>query len=57
MIKTKTAPQKTGTVILEREDFSEYGLSLGIWECLVDDMGLPINTRSVRITFTAAKES
>ena len=46
---------KAKTVILTREDFSEYGLSLGLWETFVDDMGLPLATREVEITITKAR--
>ena len=44
------------TVHLRREDFSEYGLSLGLWEALTDDLGLPGNTAEVEITIVRARK-
>lgn len=53
IMKTKTP---THTLNIRREDLSEYGLSLGIWEILTDDMGLPANTSEVEITISAARK-
>ena len=44
------------TLYLRREDFSEYGLSLGIWEALTLDLSLPSNTEEVEISVVSARK-
>lgn len=52
----KTEP-KTTKHILHRDDFTDYALTIGVWQGLCEDHGVSPDVKEIEITVTAVKEA